>query len=352
MTPAFARFLVPLGVLLVSVLSPQPALTQGPTVTATPLLASGGRVSWYKGQAHELIAFDVIVDSVTLQSELYTMNPDRSSATCVTCAAPIPKGFVGQPVWHPDGEHIVIQVENAASGHTIYNHMSWGMDNDLWIIRRDGTGAERIWETPPKHAALHAHFNSDGSKLMFAERVPLPAPPQNPWDNWRIRIADVDLSRSGVDKLFNVVTLMPSGSGFYETHAFTGDGRIIYSHTDGGLGYVDDVYSANLDGSDAVNLLNSPSSWDEFGYLSPYNQAMAFISSRFDPNSGTALSLRTELYIAPPGGEPQRMTFYNKTTTDKYVVKDFDWDRTGTRIVYLLWGATFKSSQLWMLTFK
>ena len=334
---------------LLIVLSAHAAVAQ---VVATPFLANGGRVSWYKGSAHDLIAFDAVTDATTLNTEVYTINPDRSSPFCVTCSAGLRKGFVGQPVWHPNGEHLVIQVENDNSAHIVYNHMAWGMDNDLWIIRRDGTGAERIWATPPKHAALHPHFNADGSKIMFAERAPLSSPPQNPWTNWRIRIADVDLSRPGLEKLSNVVTLTPNGPGFYETHEFTNDGRIIYSHTPGAQAFVDDVYSATIDGSDPINLLNSPGSWDEFGYLSPYNQAMAFISSRFDPNSGTALNLRTELYIKLPGGEPQRITFYNRTSTDKFVVKDFDWDKTGTKIVYLVWGATQPSSQLWILSFR
>jgi len=333
---------------LLVLLSPHLAVAQ----VATPFLANGGRVAWYKGSAHDLIALDVVTDATALSSDVYTINPDRSSPICVTCSAGLRKGFVGQPAWHPGGDYLVIQVENDNSGHTMYNHMAWGMDNDLWIIRRDGTGAERIWATLPKHAALHPHFNADGSKIMFAERVPLATPPQNPWTNWRIRIADVDMSRPGLEKLSNVVTLTPNGPGFYETHEFTNDGRIIYSHTPGAQAFVDDVYSATIDGNDPINLVNSPGSWDEFGYLSPLNQSMAFISSRFDPNSGTALALRTELYIKPPGGEPQRITFYNRTSADKFIVKDFDWDKTGTKIVYLLWGATQASPQLWMLSFR
>jgi Tol biopolymer transport system component len=327
-----------------------PSLSFAPV--ATPFLANGGRVSWYKGPAaHDLIAFDAVVDAKTLSSEVYTINPDRTDPVCVTCNAPFAKGFVGQADWHPDGEHLVIQVENENSAHIMYNHTAWGIDNDLWVIRRDGTGAERIWATPRGHAALHPHFSNDGTKLMFAERVPLETGPQNPWDNWRIRIADVDLSQQGSMKLHNVDTITPNGRGFYETHEFAPGGRIVYSHTPGGLGYVDDVYSVNLDGSDPVNLLNSPDSWDEFGYISPLNGAIAFISSRFDPDSGSAATLRTELYVALPGGTPQRVTFYNRTDEDKFIVKDLDWDRTGTRIVYLLWGAQLRSPQLWMLSF-
>ena len=110
------------------------------------LTDNGGRLSWYHGSAHELIAFDAITGE-RQNTELYLMNSDGSGRRCVTCDAGLRKGFVGQPSWHPDGEHIVIQVENDNSPHRLFNHMSWGVDNDLWLIRRDGSGAERIWET-------------------------------------------------------------------------------------------------------------------------------------------------------------------------------------------------------------
>lgn len=43
--------------------------------------------------------------------------------------------------------------------------------NDLWVIKKDSTGAEKIWSTPKDNAALHPHFSKDGTKIMFAERV-------------------------------------------------------------------------------------------------------------------------------------------------------------------------------------
>lgn len=321
-------------------------------VSASPFLANGGRVSWYKGPAaHDLIAFDAIVDPLTLNSEVYTINPDRSSPQCITCTAVPKRGFIGQPSWHPDGEHLVIQVESATSRHGYFNHMAWGFDNDLWIVSRDGSRADLVWATPPGYTALHPHFSPDGTKLVFAERTIAGTTAQSPWDNWQIRVADVDLTRTGLDTLTNVVALTPSGPGFYETHGVTADGRIVYAHTDGGQMYVDDVYTSGLDGSGAVNLLQSPASWDEFGQFSPLNGALAFISSRFDPGSATPTALRTELYVALAGGTPQRVTFYNKTATDKYIVKDFDWDRSGTKIIYLLWGAQQASPQLWIVAF-
>lgn len=143
---------------------------QGGTTVAR-FMPRGGRVDWYKGDAHSLIAYDAIVDDARVNTEVYTVEPDGSGQQCVTCDAPIPKGFIGQPAWHPDGEYLVIQAENENSQHRLYNHMAWGINNDLWLIKRDGTSAERIWRSPLNHAALHPHFSEDGSRLIFAERI-------------------------------------------------------------------------------------------------------------------------------------------------------------------------------------
>jgi Tol biopolymer transport system component len=223
------------------------------------LVASGGRVAWYQGSRHDLIAYDAVADDRSKNTELHLVRPDGSERRCLTCdVAAIRKGFVGQPAWHPDGERLVIQVENRNSDHRFYNHVSWGIDNDLWVVDRHGQGAQLLWNTPDKHAALHPHLSPDGRRIVFAERVPtgeklrgalrrLGPGGENQWAGWRIHIADVELAgKQG--RLSNHRTLQPNGPGFYETHGFTPTGRITYSFTPGGGAYVEDSYEAALDG--------------------------------------------------------------------------------------------------------
>jgi Tol biopolymer transport system component len=314
------------------------------------LQESGGRVAWYHGPAHDLIAFDAVVSDSTGDTELYVVRPDGSGRECVTCGvAALSNGFIGQPAWHPDGEHLVLQVENRRSEHRFYNHLAWGIDNDLWLVRRDGSGARRLWSTSAWHAALHPHFSDDGRLLVFAERVPtgrkladprlrlLGPDGESQWEGWRIHIADVDISRAGEDVLFNHRTLAPNGPGFYETHALAPDGRLVYSFTAEGGAWVDDGYSARLDGGDVQNLTASPATWDEHAQYSPDGRRLAFISSRADPTlrfPGTPASeLRTELFVAD-AGEPRAVTDMNTRLGRAIVVSDFDWDRGGRRIVY------------------
>ena len=253
-------------------------------------IEEGGRVDWHKGNAHELIAFDAISNDLLKYSEVYTIKPDGSDKQCVTCNSDIPKGFVGQPAWHPDGEHLIIQVENTNSKHRGMEHVSFGFNNDLWIIKIDGTGAKRIWTTYLNHAALHPHFSHDGTKLIFAERIPtgeiipgigeLTPGGENFWDGWQIRIADFDPENM---EIIRSTIIQPNGNGFYETNDFFNDNEFTYSFTAHGRAYVDDLYSIKTNGTNLVQIINSPTTWEEHGTFSPAGTGdFVFLSSRFD----------------------------------------------------------------------
>jgi len=337
------------------------------------LTADGGRLDWYKGKRHDLIAFDAVVNLKNRNTELFTIRPDGSGKKCVTCDSSVPKGFVGQPAWHPDGEHILIQAENKHSTHRRFEHVSWGINNDLWIVKRDGSGAELIFKSPENHAALHPHFNDDGTKIIFAERIPtgsllprrmrrLTPGGENPWDGWRIHIADFDIRKKGTNKLSNHKFLFEDRSGFFETHGFTKDGRISFSHTKRGRPYVDDIYFANSDGSGMRNLIDSPETWDEHGAFSPSGRSVAFVSSRgyadWRAPRSKAATLRLDLYLKKQSGEIERLINANENAPKKmrYMVSDFDWDATGTKIAFQL--APFddkrkrpEAPQIWILKF-
>lgn len=341
---------------------------------------SGGRVAWYASSlsSHELVAFDSIVDDVTKHTEVFIMQPDGSGVFNVTGPNTDvhndPKaGFIGQPEWHPDGEHIIFQVENSHSQGMRFNHVSWGINNDLWIIKKDGTGAEKIWETPLNNAALHPHFNADGTKLIFSQRIatgvvlyPGMTPGgENPWAGWQIHIADFDMAQNGTAKLSNNIVLFGEGfakdRGFYETHGFKDDNTIVYSHTDGGAAYVDDIFTAGTDGNNVINLIQSPTTWEEHGIYSPSGNSIAFLSSRINPDwtapADNASTLRLELYLETESEITCVTSFNEDGDTDKrYLVSDFEWDKAGTRIIIQVAPVddvtgTPYSPEIWMITF-
>lgn len=345
-------------------------------VTIKQLTDRGGRLAWYAGPAHELIAYDAIVNAETAATEVFVMRPDGSGVRCVTCKMSFPKagGFVGQPAWHPDGRHLVIQVENGNSKHTRFNHMSWGIDADLWLISLDGERAERIWESAPGHAALHPHFSDDGRLLIFAERNPTPRVTrrlfhpwaavggQNPWDGWSIHVATAAIAASGEGMLSNHRRIHPNGRGFYETHSISSNGHIVYSFTADGAPYVDDIFKTEIGGQQALRLIDSPATWDEHGAFSPNGRNLAFISSRADPEwrapASRANTLTTELFVRSADGRIHQLTHFNegRDGTLRYLVSDFDWDRTGRRIAFQVapvrrFGRA-DSPQIWLLEFS
>jgi Tol biopolymer transport system component len=245
--------------------------------------------------------------------------------------------------------------------------MSWGIDNDLWIIKLDGTGAQRVFTTQAGQAALHPHFSDDGHTLIFSEREPtghklrglarLIGPGgENPWDGWRIHIADFDISKSGAAMLSNNRTIQPNGGGFYETHEIR-DGRIVYSHTDGGRPYVANVYTAKLDGSGERALTHGDGSWNEHGSYSPDGKRFTFMSSRFDSSwhypGSKAKDLRTELYMETNGGDPVQITHMNDQLGKPVVVSDYDWNGSSTQIVMQVAALGSKAApQIWLLTIQ
>jgi Tol biopolymer transport system component len=347
-----------------------------PTFEIKQLTGQGGRLAWYSGPDHELIAYDAVVNRRSAATEVFVMQPDGSGAHCITCELRFPKGegFVGQPVWHPDGKHLVIQVENTNSRHTRFNHMSWGIDADLWLISLDGERAERIWVSAQHHAALHPHFSDDGRLLAFAERMPTPRVTrrlfhpwaaiggQNPWEGWVIHVASVDSNASDTAVLSNHRRIAPNGGGFYETHSISTEGRIVYSHTRGGAPYVDDIFETDSEGRTVRHLVNSPETWDEHGAYSPNRRNLAFISSRADTGwrapSSRPDTLTTELFVRSADGRIHQLTSFNEQAEGgkRYLVSDFDWDRSGRRIAFQLAPVSSDgkpdSPQIWILEFS
>lgn len=107
--------------------------------------------------------------------------------------------------------------------------------------------AERIYSPPEAGGAvLHPLFSEDGTKVLFADHSPLYL---NPWNGWRLHIADFDPNAVGAARLKNHRFLAPNGEGCYEGHEFRKDGRIVYTFTAGGKAYMDDIYAMNAVGT-------------------------------------------------------------------------------------------------------
>lgn len=336
------------------------------------LIDNGGRVAWYKGFSHSKILFDRITDQSTANTDLFVMNDDGANIQCLTCGqSNITGRFVGQPEWHPDGIHCIIQVENSNSNHTLFEHMSFGFNNDLWLLNTQTLTAEKIFETDLNNAALHPQFNNNGSKLLFSHRIPtgniipsligITPGGENHWDGWGMHIANFDISQNNTDKLSNHIILKPNGTGFYETHNI--DDKLTYSYTPNGQGYVDDSYQSDLDGNNVVNLINKSSSWEEHASFSPSKNNFIFISSRHDNSwnypGSTPNELSTELYIKNmASGEIQQLTQFNEDSANfRILTSDFEWNKEGDKVIFLVAkihnsNSSLNVNEIWEIKFN
>ncbi len=322
-----------------------------PTIKTNQIVENGGRVSWYQGGDHSKVLFDRITNSNFVNTDVFIMEADGSDMKCITCNIDdITDRFSGQPVWHPDGIHCVIQVENQNSRHTRFEHVSFGINNDLWLINTRTLTSEKIFSTELNDAALHPQFNSSGDLLIFSRRIAteesFPALQgvtpggENHWDGWQIQINDFDISMSGTNKISNTRLIKPNGNGFYETHSIKQD--IVYSFTANGQGYVDDCYRVGIDGQNPINLTQSTKTWEEHATFSPSQKNFVFISSRHDqtwsfPQSDTR-TINTELFMKNiSSGNIEQLTKFNDSQdTYRVLTSDFDWNKEGNALIFLV----------------
>jgi hypothetical protein len=335
-------------------------------VTYTVLAENGGRVAWYRGMnaAHNKIAYDAKTQKwgTDSRTDIYVMNADGSGKECITCnmaefetlyrmilaqrqaVGDSRLGFwIGQPEWHPDGRHVILQVENLNSLHLVQNFVSFGVDNDLWILDVETRTASRIWATTlPRNAALHPRFSDDGNKLIFAQRILTNL--ANVWDGWGIIVADFDINQAPENMISNANLIAPSGRGLYETTGFIGSSNTEFSYSftpyedNTVLPYVAEGRITDVNGSFSQVIVDFVNAWDEKPRYSPSTLAVVSMSSAFDtvwiPTDGAA-TLQTDLYLGTPGGVLDRVTFFNDLDryTTRVLVTDQEWNAAGDKLI-------------------
>lgn len=323
-----------------------------PVVSHRNLTEHGGRVDWCPST--NLIAFDRMTGKNT--SEVFVIRPDGSGERCITCNTPrLPQGIRGQPAWHPGGEFLVIQVQGKFYGGSRFEFVSWGIHNDLWLIAADGSWAQMLVEAEYLGASLHPHFSDSGDRLFWTVRestgkkIPqrlFDKTPgrENPWDGWHLAVANFNRNIGGAARLTKRIDLYRGEGGFFESHALKED-VIWFSHTKNGRPFVDDIYRARVDGTQRVNITNSPGTWEEHGEPSPKGSLVTFNSSRsFDWKNppDTAGTLRLELWARRmKSGTFVRLTNFNEQLAGRrrVLTSDYAWSPSGREIA--VYYATF-----------
>ena len=312
----------------------------------TILREKGGRVDW--SHSNNLIAFDKLGPDGFY--DVYTAKPDWSDERCITCDHPdLPNRNMGQPAYHPSGKYLVFQAENEHSKNTRNEFLSLGINNDLYLITADGKSCWQLTDNPEGYASLHPKFSHDGLKLLWAERYE--GGRGSRWGHWRLKLADFDEKDHC---LKNIRDIQPVDGCWYESHGFSLDDRKLYfsGNLDGGSG--NDIYSYELGSGTLSRLTDDKNIWDEMAELSPECDKIAFISNRFEPESGRLgfLTLKTEIYLMDPDGTNIEQITHLNDKTHSYLIGDLTWSPDGKKILAVAYERKQKTAVLIQVEFE
>lgn len=332
----------------------KPAVGANPRVEDVAVLTEdGGRVDW--SPDGDVIAFDRL--GADRSWDVWTMDPDGGDQRCLTGdheRLGLPPGHKGNPAWHPDGEWLVIQVEqrdHIGPQGAPPTHPGAGVFNDLWVLRADGSEAHPLleFETGLPRGSLHPHFSPDGSTVAWAQYEDHPVGVEA-GDPARLLPAElVDLMERSVTQLFgrwslasavlgdaitdrlnDVVTVNPGGRpGFVETHAVAADNSavLVCGNPDPWqpITGIDILLVDRHTGDIRRRVTTTYDEWDEHAHFAPSGSGrIVFTSSRdlrpdarypFDAVATAGLAgrpPRADLWVAEPDEDQWRLTWFNE----------------------------------------
>ena len=330
-----------------------PPDSEGSTIRVTTLTENGGRLDW--SERLNLIAFDRLDGD---RFNIYTMRPDGSDVKCLTCdrRRGSPAKSVGNPAWHPSGDYIVFQAQNDYKGlgkiTDYFANPGAGVNNDVWVMDRDGRRFWRLTNTPPRTGGvLHPQFSRDGRRLFWAERVDA----KGLSGTWSLRLADF-VPGDNV-RIENEKTFQPGAAArIYESHGFSPDDELLFSGNPGpGFG---NIYLFNPRTNALKDLTPTPEDWDEHAHFSPDGRKIVWMTSRGIPGKVRAERLRTDYWIMDPdGSNKRRLTYFNEpghpeSEKDGLTAADFAWSPDGSRIAAYLITDVRKGGKIVMIDLR
>ncbi len=292
------------------------------------LQASGGRVGWRAdGQA---IALDKAGEDG--YADVYTMRPDGSDLRCLTCEARgLPQANNGNPAWHPSGEYLVFQAEDSnlrvprGPMARYLTSPGVGLNNNVWVMRADGSRFWQLTQVGEGQGALHPHFSEDGARVVWSQLIERRQ--RDPLGQWAIQMADISFS-GGEVRLGQVQSLQPGGLQLYETHGFSPDGQsLLFSGIPRGGYYWDmEIYTWEL-ATQRLNQLTDNDEWDEHAHFSKDGRAILWSSS--EGNEAVKGSTPRDTLQNPPpldlwimgrdGGRKRRLTHFNDPQAPEFL---------------------------------
>ncbi len=320
------------------------------------LVAHGGYLDWCAGSNQ--IAF-ARQHSPAL-SEIHVSGADGAGERCLTCDQPdlpqppqgrertnIGAGYRSAPAWHPSCEFLVFQLGSPEFGGGAFERPPFGIHNDLWLIRADGSRAERLIALGRFEGVMSAFFSAEGERLVWSQREPAQRPDaelvsgraskrEEPFQGWTIVTAELRVPAEGPAQLENRRELFRGESGVKRPSALVGQ-TLWFAHTRGFQRFVDEIWRFDLADGSRENLSRSPRTWEEQALPSPWGSLLGYRSSlpygwRMGPHRPN--TMRLELWVQDAEGQRTQLTSKNRTGDNslRVLVQDFAWGPTGREI--------------------
>ncbi len=298
-------------------------------VSVRVLRAEGGRVDWSPPTISPgWIAYDVAGPDGCF--DVRVVRPDSSVDLCLTCdhvSLGLPAGNKSNPVFHPSGEWLVIQVEIPSHPGQQCDKASRpgaGYFNELWALKLSTTGVESATQIlavgpgPGDLGTLHPHFSHDGGELGWSHIVkgPTVGNPSLAYGEYVLRSAPFS-TPAGVPTLGVATTYAPGLPSFREMHAFSQDGtRILYSgnpRTGQDVLGIDILELERSTNTIAREVTHSDKVWDEHAQYVPGSDLILFTSNEGYPFSSVD-TLRADYYVAGTDGSRYKLTHFDDPT--------------------------------------
>jgi Tol biopolymer transport system component len=291
------------------------------------------------------------------KSQLYTLNLDGSSQTCITCGQP---GNNDGARWRPLTGDVILFVSTRDHPNAIGGDGA-GIGQELYAMRPDGSDPTRLTFSDLWATNYHANWSPDGRHIVWGRTE------SRAWD---VMVADFVEDARGM-RLVNQRRIVHDTT-WWEAHGFTPDERsIITTNTRAGFNSAD-IYAIDLATGFRKRLTNNMT-WDEHAHLSPTGRKLAWISGRYQPaavaalNDGSLSPIEDFFWIVPgifidfgnpPAGYTTELTLMDadgtnlqQLTFDNEVVADNEWSPDGERIIFRQTNALTQVSRIRLLTF-
>lgn len=292
------------------------------------------------------LAFDQADDDG--RYDVYLQRANGAGETCLTCDIyQFRRTNVMDPVWHPSGDYLVVQVQESPRRLKLDPHRLAlplrGVHSELWVVLRKGRQAWQITRASEQGGAvLGPAFSYEGDRLLWNERL---SNVDKPWGHWGVRVADFGIRR-GLPKMGKITTHDGGWkAGYTIAHGFTPDdqGLLMAASPDDSQPVSGrDIIRLDLATGKAERLLVTPDQWDDQLTAAPRGDSLVFVSDRQLERS-RRLPYRGDLWLLHPGDQRiERLTYFNheKSTYDlgEALIDDIAWNPHEPEIlVHVVW---------------